>query len=196
MTPTREARLQEKAKRQEAAGIPDSPVLTSGHYAENQEHPLADYHVMGFLVRDLAPEIQARVTIERTDEYMAATPGVEMASVGATPEDKAIRQRRDERQDSYRRPVARDPLGELMRKHVTDPGMKGRFIRPDNGKGIWNPVIADGKEVKYREMVLAQAPVDVVSDIKAHTQEKTRRQTAALVSQHKKREGVGSIEEK
>src|SRR5262249_13196417 len=97
ISPDKRAKLEEKQRRQELAGIPDSVPFGGDPAAD--DNPVLDLHVGGVRVRDLPVEMQGRILYQQTDEGIEANNEGKSAcrvSVGAENFDKALEQRRDD----------------------------------------------------------------------------------------------------
>jgi hypothetical protein len=180
---TRRRKAEERRQRQELAGIPDSrpPIAAEGSFPEPA---ILNCHVGGVPVRELPQPVQDKILYAQTDEAIEernARPNVRAdagrVQVGAEAVDKERLQYRDDRKER-RMPknVARDPMGERVRRYVP-PGMRGKFLSASRG-GVDDldgyQVVLDekGQPVKYKTMTLGMIPEDEARERKSSARRK------------------------
>jgi len=159
---------EERARRQEQAGIPDSKVFAS----PGPESPTLNCHVGGMLVRDMPLETQSRIVYRQTDEGIAEFnqgKSERRAEVISDEFHTALTQRKDDvldrDMDLYE---ARNPLKEVADQFVA-PGMRGKFLSAASVKdagGTGDYVVVKypdghplhGEPVKVKGMILGEMP--------------------------------------
>jgi len=154
-----------KQKIMVAGGVGESKpfIAPEGTFPEN---PILDCHVGGRLVRDLDPDMQAKILYQQTDEGIAErdegrVPAGSAARVTAGPLDKAIQERRDDLATGMEPWEARDPLKEVADAH-TQPGQRPKFLSPPviQSRGLrgFEVVKSGGDPVRVGNMVLGVMP--------------------------------------
>ncbi len=159
---------EERARRQETAGIPDSKVFSD----PGPENPTLDCHVGGMLVRDMPLENQNRIVYRQTDEGIAAFnagKSERRAEVISDEFHTALLQRKDDvRGRGMELYEAKNPMKDLADKFVA-PGMRPKFLSANSVKdagGTGDYVVVKypeghpqhGEPVKVRGMILGEMP--------------------------------------
>jgi len=168
---------EEKRARQEAAGIPDTPLNISTEELPTGETRILQAHINGVLVADLnlPGNVIAALDWYATDEGMLernSRPNVREPSgvtLGRDADSKALDERRDDvRERGKSLYEARDQFKEAADRYAT-PGMRPRFLsaakaKDGGGTGEYEVVKypdndpRHGEPVKVRGMVLGQMP--------------------------------------
>lgn len=165
-----EAKLAEKAQRQEFAGIPDSQPSVA---AEREETWRDRCHLGGIPVLNLPPDMQARLSYEHTDEGSAEADEayarkllegrisrIQMES-DETTEVKRFGTMKDQLLEGAEPWQVQNPMQAVLDAH-TPPGHRGRLldaqVRGEIGMDGWKPVIVDGQKVECGQLFLASMP--------------------------------------
>jgi hypothetical protein len=155
------------AEQAEAAGIPDSPIMTRDPI-EREINPTLALHVGGVQISDLPLEMQGRILYQQTDEGIAEANAPKQERCARVTQDefsKALLHRKDAVKDlGMELADAPNPMKEAMDEHIV-AGMTGRFLSPKvvdrRGMRGWEKVLdKDGKEIKVRDQFLTQMPAE------------------------------------
>lgn len=194
----RDAVVEGKRARQEAAGIPDSPIGGVG----TDTNPVLDLHIGGMLVRDLPEEAQRHILYRQTDEALAASNVGKSDLVIAELSDpfaKALQEKRDDVNDrDYDSYSARDPLREVADAHAV-PGMRPKFLSAKGVKdrgGLGDHVVVkqpNGDPVMVRGMVLGHMPETKAASRNKHYRDRGNKMLAQIGTDFKKEGGATAV---
>lgn len=185
---------------QEAAGIPESPILRRVE-PDFPPNPVLDLHVGGVAIRDLPLDMQGRILYQQTDEGIAENNAGKVDSAARVTKDgftKTLEHRKDAvRDEGMSLDEAPNPMKELMEEHLK-PGMKGRFLSPRvldrRGRRGWEPVLdASGQQVKVRDMILAQKPAEVAAADAKKVREHGNRLLGQVQEQYMREGGKSAV---
>lgn len=153
------------AKKPMSRGVGESKRFRAADAPSVYER-LAGRHVGGIPIEDLDEELVARLSIQHTDEDIAARNAGKVDTgvrVTAGPLEKAIEHRRDFRRENNEPWEAPDPMKELIDAHVA-PGMRAKFLSPTTsarqGTRGYEVIKDKGEPVKLGELMLAQIPAE------------------------------------
>ncbi len=197
---TRARNLEEKRRRQELAGIPDSkpPAAPAGTYPEPA---ILDCHVGGVLIRDLPVEVQGRILYQQTDEGIEEFNRGKVEGAARVTRDEytgACLERRDAIREQGMEPwEAPNPLKEVADAHV-EPGMKAKFLSPKRideagTRGFEIVRHENGEPVKVRNMVLGQMPASKAEQRNKHYRDQANAAIAEIKRQYAEEGGATAV---
>lgn len=160
----------EKIERQEAAGIPDSPVFNRP--PAESESRLAGCHVGGIPVENLPPEMRAHLRFELTDEgtllrdreYQAKLAAGQVSRIEMESDQETERKRFGVMGDRLKRGATPEecgnPMQDLIAQHL-EPDESGRWMDPETvdilGPRGFTPVLdKDGNKVTCGQSFLGK----------------------------------------
>lgn len=197
----KQRKLDERRARQEAAGIPDTPLNINEQQLPTGESRMLLCHINGVAIADLnlGPEVIAALDYfatdegiqERNDRPMARPPsGI---SLGSDPFTKALQEKRDDVIDrGYDSYEARDPFREIAKRHAV-PGMRAKMLsaqKVKDGGNVDYEVVKDtnGDPVKCKGMILGHIPERVAEARNKHYR-KSGNERLSMISQKYVEEG-------
>jgi len=198
---------EEKRARQEAAGIPDTPLNISMEELPTGETRILQAHINGVLVADLnlPANVIAALDWYATDEGMLernSRPNVREpsgVSLGQDEFGKALQQRRDDVKE-LGKPLyqSRDPLKEVADRYA-QPGMRPKFLsaqKVKEGGGTGDYVVvkdAKGDPVKVKGMILGHVPEEIAVARNAHYRERGNQLLKQIGEKYKAEGGATAV---
>lgn len=155
-----------RTRREQESPLPESRTFGDPEAAQFPPY-LIGKHVGGFRCEDLPAELWGALSVQHTDEDIAARnsgKGESAARVTRSELDGAIQERRDFRESENEPWMAPDPMRALADAHVK-PGFRAKFLSEQKlnkegnyGRGFEVVLDPHGKPVKLGTLVLGQIP--------------------------------------